>query len=335
MSERFLDDLARTLAEPMPRRRAVRVVGTALAFAALPSLAPRTVRATGRAVPCIGQYPIPCGQGCCIEGGKCCGVRKDGLPLCCTSQSPVCCVQPGGQTKICCKANEQCGPVTRNEIYGNKERTCVRRCPPGRAFCRGKCCPPGQECRSGKCASPCKPSWRKCGRKCCPKSTFCCDAKNKLCCQKGTDCCNKAKPGEPEKWTCCPKGTSCAPPLGLSPSGMTTGVEKGAVRVCCPQERVVPGIRNVCCPLGHVSLGGDLILPAGGGGGLCCRKDKLCGTGQDRTCCSSGTPTVPQIETTCCSGRCVNILYDEQHCGACGNACVPGEQCVDGTCVEE
>jgi hypothetical protein len=29
----------------------------------------------------------------------------------------------------------------------------------------------------------------------------------------------------------------------------------------------------------------------------------------------------------------VNILTDPQHCGACGNVCTPGDNCVAGTCV--
>ena len=108
---------------------------------------------------------------------------------------------------------------------------------------------------------------------------------------------------------------------------------KNASRVCCPQERVVALARKVCCPPGHVSLGGDLILPAGGGGGLCCRKDKLCGSGRNVTCCSSGSPSVPEFATTCCDGRCVNIRFDARNCGGCGRACAPGERCQNGTCV--
>lgn len=37
MSESFFDDLARTLARPMPRRRAVRLLGVALVTAAVPA----------------------------------------------------------------------------------------------------------------------------------------------------------------------------------------------------------------------------------------------------------------------------------------------------------
>ncbi len=108
---------------------------------------------------------------------------------------------------------------------------------------------------------------------------------------------------------------------------------KGSPRVCCPAERVVPLARKVCCPPGHLSLGGDLILPAGGGGGLCCRQDKLCGSGNKRTCCSSGSPTVPELETTCCRGECVNLLFDADNCGACGKSCPPGQRCRGGACV--
>lgn len=44
-AERFFDDLARKLAEPMPRRRAVRVIGASLVAVAAPGVAPRIARA--------------------------------------------------------------------------------------------------------------------------------------------------------------------------------------------------------------------------------------------------------------------------------------------------
>jgi hypothetical protein len=37
--------------------------------------------------------------------------------------------------------------------------------------------------------------------------------------------------------------------------------------------------------------------------------------------------------TTCCAGSCVNLQTDEDHCGACGNACDPTKVCRRGTCV--
>jgi hypothetical protein len=36
---------------------------------------------------------------------------------------------------------------------------------------------------------------------------------------------------------------------------------------------------------------------------------------------------------TCCDGNCVNTPTDRNNCGACGNVCVPGQYCANGTCV--
>jgi hypothetical protein len=35
---------------------------------------------------------------------------------------------------------------------------------------------------------------------------------------------------------------------------------------------------------------------------------------------------------TCCNGRCVNRQTNERHCGSCGNRCPEGSECVVGTC---
>lgn len=63
---RFLDDLARTMAEPMPRRRAVRVIGVSLAAIAVPGFIPRLARAQ------VGCTKSTCGkdQRCCQKGAE-------------------------------------------------------------------------------------------------------------------------------------------------------------------------------------------------------------------------------------------------------------------------
>ncbi|RIK46657.1 MAG: hypothetical protein DCC58_02515 [Chloroflexi bacterium] len=43
-------------------------------------------------------------------------------------------------------------------------------------------------------------------------------------------------------------------------------------------------------------------------------------------CCPKDTPTL-------CGRTCVDLSDDPQHCGGCGNTCVPGGQCVNGVCV--
>jgi hypothetical protein len=38
---------------------------------------------------------------------------------------------------------------------------------------------------------------------------------------------------------------------------------------------------------------------------------------------------------TLCNGQCVNLLFDGQNCGSCGNACTSGEHCENSICVSE
>ncbi|HUF01858.1 MAG TPA: hypothetical protein VMN35_05490, partial [Gaiellaceae bacterium] len=66
-AERFFDDLARTLAEPMPRRRAVRVIGASLAALAIPGVSPNVARAT----PIRSRGRSGLDQATCPDGSKC------------------------------------------------------------------------------------------------------------------------------------------------------------------------------------------------------------------------------------------------------------------------
>lgn len=34
-----------------------------------------------------------------------------------------------------------------------------------------------------------------------------------------------------------------------------------------------------------------------------------------------------------CGGKCVDLLFDEEHCGGCGLSCDPAQSCIDGECV--
>lgn len=326
MGERIFDDLARALAEPMPRRSALRLIAGAFVGVALGSARTSDARAGPT---CEEAGLISCNETCCVPSINpvCCeaavrGRVPPGQPVCCGAGQRCC---SGPETPFtCCLPGQTCNPEGR----------CILRpgCPRGGVRCGSRCCRRGQRCVRGVCRG-CEEGRTACGKTCCRKGEFCCSSDGPCCDKAGESCCNVGKPGDPVRWTCCPKGTSCAPQLELSPTGRTAGVPKDAPRICCPQERVVPLARNVCCPPGHVSLGGDAILPPGGGGGLCCRKDKLCGSGKDRDCCSSGSPAVPEFETTCCGGRCVNTRFDREHCGGCGRACASGERCDNGTCV--
>ena len=58
----------------------------------------------------------------------------------------------------------------------------------------------------------------------------------------------------------------------------------------------------------------DMCLPVGDG-------TFACGSDCDRT-----------RFTDCGPDLCVDVMTDERHCGACGNQCDDGEDCVDGAC---
>lgn len=333
MSGGFLDDLARRLAEPMPRRRALKLAGAAVVAAAVPGLRPGLSAAAGpvrvaRVRPsAASNCPVVCpktNQGdtpCCGAGSECCVVTNDsfgsGATQCCMTE-PVDSGGSGVYREVCvggkgCEGRFECRYATCGGKCCDKNEQClggrcVERCPRGRVRCGNTCCPKGRRCVKGTCRK-CPPKQKACGKKCCPKGQDCCydDAGNFVCCNtKKRACCSVGEPGS-TTMTCCAAGTKCAKMI-LPPKEREAiaGIAKESPTVCCPPERFVAKPR-ACCPPGHVSLGGKLVLPAGGGGGLCCRKDKVCGSGADVTCCSSGSTLVPELEQTCVDGRCVRV----------------------------
>jgi hypothetical protein len=103
---RLLDDLARTLAEPMSRRRALRVLGTTVAAAAVPGLRPSVAGATRRA---IGYTCNPNVETCCDKDERVC--HKD-APV--PQNKGYCCPAPSwqwwcGDKKNGYKCVDRCG----------------------------------------------------------------------------------------------------------------------------------------------------------------------------------------------------------------------------------
>ena len=398
-----MDSLARSLAMPMPRRRALRLLGSALVLAAVPALRPSRARATGGGVeagpnieagpdiidPPEGPFgpPVRCGDTVCNPASncvKCCPAQGGGGSCCpcyfsCTTtgsglcNKQVACPPDGrpfcGPPGHCCASNESCYrgsiclPICKpgEELCeddccprgtecanlplpgGRARRVCTAKCPGGRTRCGLTCCPK----RGWKCVnpgrslcSPCDIGQKPCGRRCCARGSTCCDPQRGLCCKRNETC---AGYGGVAK--CCPKGTRACEttsgsgnPICCKKGETCAQVADGSGTVpsanrrkytCCPPNRAVSfggGVVAVCCPDGYRSLGGRFILPAGGGGGLCCREDKLCGD----TCC--GTNSDPGINQTCCNGRCVSLFFDSNNCGGCGARCGPGTRCQGGTC---
>ena len=204
-AERFFDDLARTLAEPMPRRRAVRVIGASLAAITVPGLRPRMAHAVPSA--CSRRSP---------NVNVC---EKDRYPQ---AAELYCCPPPGprygcGDADNGYKCKDRCPPVNPIMIGGKviNQVFCVstERAPPDSNTpgwpVRYACCPrPDFICGDGECTLNCKyhfgPSSEQCGKECCnPLAGQTC--KNGRCVQ----CSNTCKPTHgPAK--CCERGSGAA-----------------------------------------------------------------------------------------------------------------------------
>ena len=247
-SEQFLDDLARTMAERMPRRRALRVALGAVVGAAVPGVSARSaLSAPTRTAACPPNTDA-------ITYSPCeCESTIPGLfaKTCCpnTQYDKYKCVCPGGEMpKAVCTPRSTC-PEER--------RHCGPCCPPGKIcntllekceckkLCGGKCCKPSQTCKQGKCC----PNPRACGSICCPTNTKCSFSNGKrTCCPTGRTVTQK-KGGRTYRF-CCPEGT-----------GIVRGSDVVGNEACCSV-----GNRNCCTlsdpdaqpllPLGEVCVDG-------------------------------------------------------------------------------
>jgi hypothetical protein len=342
MSE-FLDELARSLAKPMPRRRAVRLLAGAVVGAGLPG---------GRAVAALASPSVTCNP---AKEIKCFCPSKNGLffKLCCPKDGTYKCdcfsdraqctkihKCPSGKKTCgdrCCDPNQECVSFS---IRGTTQYVCSDKCPPGQAACGGDvCCPKGQNCLDPikHICGVCRPGQVKCGNRCCDRGGTCCDPKRGLCCKPGEKC-----GSWPPKFHICCKNHSCQAKSGSAPfccenpdeacvpqlAPGSSGFTSSNPRVCCPPERQVTGGGGSvvsCCPAGQVPAphGGVVVGP--GLGGVCCPEDSLCGTGANATCCPTGR--------MCCNGQCVDITADVNNCGSCGHVCAPNTVCRGGQCV--
>ena len=183
-AEHFFDDLARTLAEPMPRHRAVRVVGASLAALAVPGVSSGVARAA------TTRFGL-CPQG---SGRRQCWTSPDWLPGRPDPQ-PYCCKFPPQQWSC---GDEDNGYACRNQCPGVNPVLRKRQVPtwssatyPDGSPRRYNCCPlPDFEPHEGECLGTCTfthgPGTYRCGADCCPDSQSCCDRvftfKDPYCC---------------------------------------------------------------------------------------------------------------------------------------------------------
>ena len=193
----FLDDVARSLAQPMPRRRAVRVLGGAIASVAMSGVISRGARAAlGQTDPCACSPSQPATR---------CGIRRGAgcTAVCCPTAGnwPKCCQWPGvdhlfpnssswscinkpnsgpgfeAHTICCCPANTRCGSPTAGQL------PCVP-CPTGRRPCGHRCCDRGKYCANDRLSLCCSKGQVRCGQRCCRQGS-CADPGASLCCTSG------------------------------------------------------------------------------------------------------------------------------------------------------
>lgn len=255
MSE-FLDELVRTLATPMPRRRALRALGGALVTVAVPTAllprsasgaGPRPARATQPCtitcpshspVPCLCKGPNPtfCYETCGVAGSTCCCLKNaQGEPTGAVNCPPgTRCGRPGESN---CPCVNTCGLrcCGTDEFCANpRQHLC---CKEGERGCGLECCDPNEECRKVRvgtasndiCVKRCPHGQAWCGGdKCCPPKWHCVNERSGLCkrCRRTEEECGKK---------CCERRTSrCCGQAGCSPKS----------RSCC-----VTGKKQICCPL--------------------------------------------------------------------------------------
>jgi hypothetical protein len=319
----------------MPRRRALRLLGGAVAMAAFPGFRVRTARG--------GSVPKKCPRGtelcmrnelqvCMPKGGTCCWFTPEDSGY-----------EPWGLV-VGCGPGASCGSAQDGAIR------CIYPCPNGRASCGqgSKCCPPGEKCldqKRGICGE-CPPARNPCGPHCCGKNGTCCDPERGLCCKPNQHCgsygdyriCCRYKScgSKNQKPRCCRSPEeACVPLLGYENGGWTDT----SPRVCCPRRRQVfdkeGGSPNACCPPGYVTLSGGR-MSVGAGNGVCCNEQQICGNGSRITCCPTtrvccNGDCCPS-GLICCEGACIDP-NDNLNCGKCGAICNPPRLCVDGSCI--
>jgi len=337
MSE-FLDELARSVAKPMPRRRALRLLGGALVTVAVPGFVTTKARAAASKCEnrpgtkackcsCKGDKCFPCKGAICIinccrvvdeycdcvghggcwvkpcskpcpSGFKCCEDDE----FCANSLQKLCCkIGERGCGPRCCQPNEECTTI---RVGTGSERVCEKRCPQGQAWCgRKKCCPPKWNCaneKTGLCKR-CRKDQQECGKKCCdPKTSRCCG--KDLCCKEGRPCCTVNG-----KRICCPANTKCVPQI----SGQG-GAGPNSSRVCCPLPRLSTA-EKICCPPGQVALNTPgFRIPPPGISPYCCPPSMVCRSGA--------------------TAYCADLQSDPENCGSCGTRCA-SRYCSGGICV--
>jgi len=177
----ILDDIARIIASPMPRRRALQLLGATLAGGIFGSLGVRPIAAQqgnqgnqnnqGNQDNQGNKSKNNCGSTNCSKNQVCCNVSPY-KAFCATSGKTCCGNTAGDGNHVCCKTGSQPFLATR-----------------GKTCCGNTSCASGQIC----CTTCSKPFCASKGHTCCGSTTcsskqFCCN--NTVCCDDQQSCVN-------------------------------------------------------------------------------------------------------------------------------------------------
>jgi len=361
----FLDELARSIARPMPRRRVLRLFAGALVSVAVPGFATATkARAASSFHRCVPEGGRLCECNCKGEVCQriCCTPKEDYECDCGTVEEGAgCrCIRPCGSNSYCCKRGQYCASP--------KDRLC---CKEGEQGCDTHCCRKNEQCTGEgserTCEKRCPTSQEWCGKKkCCPKGTVCCSKESGVCCKTRAACCGAKGLGTSKGVFCCRGKGNQGPVCVDKPrdiccrSGEVPCIRRyeEAKYPCCPKDSTCCGSK--CCPKGTVCCSEE--------SGVCCKSKAACcgakglgtsrgvfccsGTGNQGPvcvdkprdiCCRSGeVPCIGAYElakypcctggATCCRDGCVDTERDPKNCGSCGNVCESGI-CGGGICA--
>ena len=245
LGEQLLDYLARSLAQPMPRRRVLRLAGASLVAVVFPGSRALAARATpSRASACVGK------QRRCQKGA-------DG------NFEEYCCPPGGGGNGNfyhCGSTANNYACIDKCKLIGIQDGT-----GPWNRCGEELCCRPSFGCKKGQCV-PC-PSNVGCDYACCKRGERCkiCAkhelweapdvlAERRKCCPKGQSCCGK---------TCVPstRGVFCCNGK-LCPSSKPFCAHTLSAHFCCSRAQFVHD-SGTCCPTGTVATAGGDCCPPG------------------------------------------------------------------------
>jgi hypothetical protein len=184
-------------------------------------------------------------------------------------------------------------------------------------------------CEAGACATACLPGFKRCavGGPCVPDESCCtpadCRAADAANCEAAPICDAGACVYPPADHATVCRDPSCAGGTATAPTVCT-----GAALGCPDPPAPVPCDPYVCdgqglACLATCAVNGDCVATSYcDAAGRCVPDEGLGGVCAEDGDCASGV---------CCAATCVDLATDDQHCGACGDAC-PGTEHGEAVC---